>query len=53
MVGLLGLMELEIGEQHDSHEFLLILQEYVQAISDQVQKNNEVTPAICSDSLPK
>jgi hypothetical protein len=53
LVRLLLLMELEIGDQHDSHEFLFILQEYIQAISDQVQNKVEILPILCNNKLQK
>lgn len=48
LVALFELMEIEIGEQHDSHEFLVVLQEFVQGISAKAQTDSELLPAMCA-----
>lgn len=47
---LFDLMEIEIGEQHDSHEFLVVLQEFIQGISARNQVDLDLLPAMCVSS---
>jgi hypothetical protein len=53
LISLFDLMGIEIGEQHDSHEFLVVLQEFIQEISNESKSTLEILPQICTSSLLK